>query len=56
MGGNGESGSWTYGDYLRLHELLELQGDERGISADEMDFIIVHQTFELWCKQIIREL
>ena len=36
MGGNGESGNWTYGDYLRLHELLELQGDERGISADEM--------------------
>ena len=56
MGGNGESGNWTYGDYLRLHELLELQGDERGISADEMHFIIVHQTFELWFKQIIREL
>ena len=42
--------------FLRLHELLELQGDERGISADEMHFIIVHQTFELWFKQIIREL
>ena len=55
MGGNGEAGNWTYGDYLRLHELLELQGDERGISADEMHFIIVHQTFELWFKQVIRE-
>ena len=56
MGGNGESGNWTYGDYLRLHELLELQGDDRRVSADEMHFIIVHQTFELWFKQIIREL
>ena len=56
MGGNGESGNWPYGDYLRLHEVLALQGDERGISADEMHFIIVHQTFELWFKQIIREL
>ena len=54
MSGNGGSDNWTYGDYLRLHELLELQGDERGISADEMHFIIVHQTFELWFKQIIR--
>ena len=56
MGGNGESGNWTYGDYLRLHELLELQGDGRGISADEMHFIIVHQTFELWFKLVLREL
>ena len=56
MSENGESGNWTYGDYLRLHELLGLQGDDRGVSADEMHFIIVHQTFELWFKQIIREL
>ena len=56
MGGNGESGNWTYGDYLGLHDLLKLQGDDRGVSSDEMHFIIVHQTFELWFKQIIREL
>ena len=56
MSGNGESDNLTYGDYLRLHELLDLQGDERGVSSDEMHFIIVHQTFELWFKQIIREL
>jgi len=54
--GEGESGNWTYADYLQLHELLELQGDDRGISSDEMHFIIVHQTFELWFKQVIREL
>ena len=56
MGGNGESSNWTYGDYLRLHDLLKLQGAEGEVTADEMHFIIVHQTFELWFKQIIREL
>jgi tryptophan 2,3-dioxygenase len=56
MSGSGESDNVTYGDYLRLHELLDLQGDDRKISSDEMHFIIVHQTFELWFKQIIREL
>jgi len=56
MGGYGGSGNWTYGDYLGLHDLLELQGDDRGVSCDEMHFIIVHQTFELWFKQVIREL
>ena len=54
--GNGTSNNWTYGDYLGLHDLLKLQGDDREISSDEMHFIIVHQTFELWFKQVIREL
>tara|TARA_A100001234_G_C12617806_1_gene382373 strand:+ start:272 stop:1351 length:1080 start_codon:yes stop_codon:yes gene_type:complete len=53
---NGTSNNWTYGDYLGLHDLLKLQGDDREISSDEMHFIIVHQTFELWFKQVIREL
>ena len=48
--------NWTYGNYLQLEDLLKLQGEDRGISSDEMHFIIVHQTFELWFKQIIREL
>ncbi len=56
MNGGGESGNWTYGEYLQLSKLLALQGEDRGISNDEMHFIIVHQTFELWFKQIIREL
>ncbi len=55
MAESGE-GNWTYADYLNLHPLLDLQGDDRGINADEMHFIIVHQTFELWFKQVIREL
>jgi tryptophan 2,3-dioxygenase len=56
MGGYGGSGNWTYGEYLQLHKLLKLQGEEGDISSDEMHFIIVHQTFELWFKQVIREL
>ena len=56
MSGSGSEGNWTYGDYLQLPALLELQGEDRGVSPDEMHFIIVHQTFELWFKQIIREL
>lgn len=56
MSGSTESRNWTYGEYLQLSKLLTLQGEERGISNDEMHFIVVHQTFELWFKQIIREL
>ena len=56
MGDSGSEGNWTYGDYLQLPALLELQGENRGVSPDEMHFIIVHQTFELWFKQVIREL
>src|SRR4029078_7643520 len=49
-----------YADYLRLDRLLSSQEPESakiGISAhDEMFFIIVHQTYELWFKQILHEL
>ena len=56
MGGSSSEGNWPYGDYLLLPELLSLQGENRNVSPDEMHFIIVHQTFELWFKQVIREL
>lgn len=50
----------TYGGYLRLHELLNLQDGPDGYaftpSNDELHFIIVHQSFELWFKLILREL
>ena len=50
----------TYGGYLRLEELLRLQDGPDGYvpspSNDELHFIIVHQTFELWFKLILREL
>lgn len=45
----------TYARYLALDTLLSSQ---HPISAldDEMLFIVIHQTKELWLKQIIREL
>jgi tryptophan 2,3-dioxygenase len=47
----------TYGSYLRLHELLELQTPvSDGPEHDETLFIIVHQVYELWFKEIIHEL
>lgn len=50
----------TYWDYLRLDQLLGLQGglegDDRELLADELHFILVHQNFELWFKLLLREL
>ncbi len=50
----------TYWDYLRLEDLLALQGgierDEKALSNDEMLFITVHQVYELWFKLVLREL
>ena len=50
----------NYWDYLRLDDLLDLQGgvegDDAALVPDELLFIVVHQTYELWFKQIVREL
>src|SRR5690349_1821248 len=49
-----------YGSYLQLQKLLSAQAMEstkKGAPAhDEMLFIIIHQTYELWFKQILYEL
>ena len=48
--------SLTYTNYLKINELLELQqlkSDPK--EHDETLFIIIHQTYELWFKQIIHE-
>ena len=47
--------SMTYGGYLALDQLLSAQ---HPISShhDELLFVIIHQTKELWLKQIIHEL
>lgn len=47
----------TYGSYLKIRELLDLQV-ERSEDAehDEMLFIIIHQVYELWFKQILHEM
>ena len=50
----------NYWEYLRVEELLQLQGgldnDEDAISDHEVLFIVVHQVYELWFKLLLREL
>ncbi len=49
-----------YSEYLQLDKILNAQqpeSDKEGIRADdEMLFIIIHQAYELWFKQILHEL
>ena len=46
----------TYTSYLAVDELLKLQRPlSAGPEHDEMLFIIIHQTYELWFKQLIHE-
>jgi tryptophan 2,3-dioxygenase len=45
----------TYGSYLALEELLDLQRP-RSPHPDELLFIVVHQASELWFKEILHEL
>lgn len=48
-----------YSDYLQLDKILDAQypeSDRRGQPAhDEMLFIVIHQTYELWFKQLLYE-
>src|ERR671914_177254 len=47
----------TYSTYLRVDELLTLQRPRSdGPEHDEMLFIVIHQVYELWFKQILHEL
>ena len=57
----GEKKPAYYGSYLAVEKLLGLQVplslvDGKVHAHDEMLFIIVHQTYELWFKQILHEL
>jgi len=49
-----------YWDYLQLDRILDAQqpvsGEDGPAAHDEMLFIVVHQAFELWFKQILHEL
>jgi len=45
----------TYGRYLRLPELLSCQQPQTE-QHDELLFVILHQTMELWMKQAIHEI
>ncbi|HET7043094.1 MAG TPA: tryptophan 2,3-dioxygenase family protein [Gemmatimonadales bacterium] len=47
----------TYTEYLKIDELLTLQRPlSDGPEHDEMLFIVIHQVYELWFKQVLHEL
>jgi tryptophan 2,3-dioxygenase len=47
----------TYADYLHVPELISLQQPQSSpVHHDELLFIITHQTYELWFRQILHEL
>jgi len=47
----------TYSSYLKLEELLRLQQPlSDGPEHDETLFIVIHQVYELWFKQMLHEL
>ena len=53
----GKNPTLSYNKYLRVRELLELQSTlSEPVSHDELLFIIIHQTYELWFKQILHEV
>jgi ribonuclease HI len=45
-----------YAGYLRIDDLLQLQQPLTPEAHDELLFIIVHQSYELWFKLILHEL
>ena len=47
----------TYTSYLKIEELLKLQQPlSDGPQHDEMLFIVIHQVYELWFKELLHEL
>ena len=56
MSENNFESAMTYTSYLAVDELLNLQRPVSvGPEHDEMLLIIIHQTYELWFKQLIHE-
>lgn len=52
-----KSGDLTYGSYLQVDALLNLQQLQvPGGSHDELLFITIHQAYELWFKQVLFEV
>ena len=47
----------SYGEYLKVDDLLTLQQPRSdGPEHDELLFIVIHQVYELWFKEILHEL
>ena len=54
---NSQDPALTYSSYLAVDELLTLQRPlSDGPEHDELLFIVIHQTYELWFKQVIHEI
>ena len=52
-----ENPSVTYNSYLKVNELLDLQHPlSTPAHHDEMLFILIHQVYELWFKQLLHEV
>jgi aminocarboxymuconate-semialdehyde decarboxylase len=50
-------GQLTYSSYLQVSELLKLQHPQSSPPHhDELLFIVVHQTYELWFKELLHDL
>lgn len=53
----GENSLLSYNEYLKVEELTKLQKTlSEPESHDELLFIVIHQTYELWFKQILHEI
>ena len=47
----------TYSTYLEIPALLDLQKPRsEGPEHDELLFIVIHQVYELWFKEVLHEL
>ncbi len=47
----------SYNKYLKVNDLIDLQERlSEPASHDELLFIVIHQTYELWFKQILHEI
>jgi tryptophan 2,3-dioxygenase len=57
MSDTSTSAAVTYASYLKVDELLGLQQPRSaGPEHDEMLFIVIHQVYELWFKELLHEL
>jgi tryptophan 2,3-dioxygenase len=53
----GKNAPLSYNKYLKVPELIKLQETlSEPASHDELLFIVIHQTYELWFKQVLHEL
>jgi tryptophan 2,3-dioxygenase len=53
----GKNPKLSYNKYLKVEDLIKLQQTlSEPTSHDELLFIVIHQTYELWFKQILHEI